>query len=65
MHPAPSHGGRPDELADLRKQFPGFRIWQEIIGDRVRYVARRTRAGLNPRTVVTGDVAELRAAILN
>ncbi len=50
-------------LTPLREEFPGFRIWREITGERVRYVARRTRAGLNPHTVVTDNAAELRAAL--
>lgn len=62
MHPTPTPC-EPDELAGLREQFPGFRIWREITGERVRYVARRLRVGLNPHTVVTADKAELRAAL--
>jgi O-methyltransferase involved in polyketide biosynthesis len=61
--PASIQDARPDELVGLREQFPGFRIWREITVGRVRYVARRTRAGLNPHTVVTDNVAELRAAL--
>jgi len=53
----------PGELAGLRKEFRGFRIWREITGDRVRYVARSQFPGLNPHTVVTADAAELRAAL--
>ena len=52
-----------DELATLQREFPRFRIWQETIHDRVRYVARSTHTGLNPHTVVTDDLAELRAAL--
>jgi hypothetical protein len=52
-----------DELASLRKDFPRFRIWRETIRDRVRYVARTKHPGLNPHTVVTDDLAELRAAL--
>ncbi len=53
----------PDELLAVQQQFPGFRIWREITGDRVRYVARSQRPGLNPHTVVTDNVSELRAAL--
>jgi len=53
----------PGELAGLREEFRGFRIWREITGDRVRYVARSQFPGLNPHTVVTADAAELRAAL--
>jgi hypothetical protein len=52
-----------DELATLQGEFPRFRIWQETIHDRVRYVARSTHTGLNPHTVVTEDLAEVRAAL--
>ena len=52
-----------DELTNLRKDFAGFRIWRETIGERVLYVARSQRAGLHPHTVVTGNLAELRAAL--
>ena len=52
-----------DELASLRKDFPRFRVWRETIGDRVHYVARSQHPGLNPHTVVTDDLAELRAAL--
>jgi hypothetical protein len=50
-------------LEEIRAQFPKFRIWREAICDRTRYVARSQHAGLNPHTVVTGDLAELRAAL--
>src|SRR5450755_2174847 len=50
-------------LADLRAEFPRFRIWQETVGDRVRYVARRVYAGSAPHTVVTHDLDELRATL--
>jgi hypothetical protein len=55
----------PDELelACLREQFPGFRIWREETWGRAKYIARRQQAGLNPHTVVTGDLGELRAAL--
>jgi hypothetical protein len=50
-------------LDEVREQFPQFRIWRETIPGRVRYVARSLSPGLNPHTVVTGDPAELRAAL--
>jgi hypothetical protein len=52
-----------DELTTLQGEFPDFRIWRETIADRVRYVARSRHANLNPHTVVTDDLAELRAAL--
>ena len=51
------------ELACLREEFPGFRIWREEAWGRIRYIARSQQAGLNPHTVVTGDLGELRAAL--
>jgi O-methyltransferase involved in polyketide biosynthesis len=52
-----------DELAGLQEEFPAFRIWREITGERVRFVARSLRPGVSPHTVVTDDVGELRAAL--
>jgi hypothetical protein len=52
-----------DELACLRVEFPGFRIWREETWGQTKYVARSQRAGLHPHTVVTGDLGELRAAL--
>lgn len=51
------------ELAILQAQFPCFRIWRERTCDRARYVARSLHPGLNPHTVVTDDIDELRAAL--
>ncbi len=50
-------------LADLRAEFPRFRIWQEIVGDRVRYVARRLHPDAGPHTIVTADLGEMRAVL--
>lgn len=52
-----------DGLATLRREFPAFRVWEEAAGDRIRYVARALRLGTRPYSVVTGDLAELRAAL--
>ena len=52
-----------DQLAALGEDFPQFRICQETIGDRVRYTACRQQPGLHPHTVITGDLAEIRAAL--
>jgi hypothetical protein len=52
-----------DDLGTLREEFPGFRIWREIIWDRTRYVARGVSRGVRPHTVVTADLDELRAAL--
>jgi O-methyltransferase involved in polyketide biosynthesis len=52
-----------DELEALHDEFPGFRIWTEIIGERARYIARSTQAGKSPHTLVTDDLGELRAVL--
>ena len=52
-----------DDLAVLRADFPAFKIWREHIPGRARYVARSLRDGLNPHTVVTSDLGELREAL--
>ena len=49
-----------DDLAVLRADYPGYKIWREITPGRDRYVARSLIAGLNPHTVVTDDLGELR-----
>jgi hypothetical protein len=51
------------ELAGLRLEFPGYRIWREAAGDRVRLVAVSQKLGVSPHTVVTGDAAEMRAVL--
>lgn len=51
------------DLASLHAEFPGYRIWHEITGDRARLVAVRRDHGMSPHTVVTADPAELRAAL--
>ena len=56
-------GQAPDELADLREEFPGFKIWKEVIGERTRYIARSLTLGSHPHTVVTANLDELRAAL--
>ncbi len=55
--------GATDVLAALSEDFPAFRIWREIVGDRIQYVARRRHADAHPHTVVTTDPARLRAAL--
>ena len=49
-----------DVLFGLQQEFPRFRIWQEIHGQRKRYVACRLVAGTRPHSVVTADPDELR-----
>ncbi len=52
-----------DWLAALQQQFPRYRIWQEDICGRIRYIARSLHFGLNPHTVITRDQDELHAAL--
>jgi hypothetical protein len=70
VHPAPKNPTASQaakalaaELDRLRADFPEFWIWPESTGSGVRFVARSQRPGLNPHTVVTADLAELRAAL--
>jgi hypothetical protein len=49
-----------DDLAMVQADFPGYRIWREILPGRDRYVVRSLLPGLNPHTVVTDDLTELR-----
>jgi hypothetical protein len=51
------------ELAGLQEDFPGFRIWREVTGERVRLIAVRRWRGTSPHTVVTAEAAELRALL--
>lgn len=52
-----------EDLAVLRAEFPAFRIWAEQMPGRVRYVARARAGGINPHTVITADLGELREAL--
>ena len=52
-----------DDLTGLQAEFPAFRIWREEYPGRPRYVARSRHLGLNPHTVVTTDLRELRDAL--
>jgi hypothetical protein len=65
MSDADVHQARQRELADLQQDFPGYRIWQEPMGACIRLVAVRRNPGTSPHTLVTTDVAELRAALAN
>jgi hypothetical protein len=48
----------------LSQEFPRFAICLEPAeGGKVRYIARNRYPDVHPRTVVTSDVAELRAAL--
>ncbi len=50
-------------LAALRKEFPRYQIWLEQAHGHYRFVARRLHPGTSPHTLVTDDLAELRAAL--
>lgn len=52
-----------EDLATLRADFPEFKIWEEFLPGRSRYVAQGRREGVRPHTVVTPDLGELRAAL--
>jgi hypothetical protein len=51
------------DLTELQEDFPGYRIFTDVTGERVRLVAVRRQHGISPHTVVTADAAELRAAL--
>lgn len=51
------------ELDAVRRDFPGYRIEVEPGPGRFRFVARRTRPGPGPHTLITSDLTELRAEL--
>jgi len=53
----------PAELAILQADFPCYRIWREQTYDRDRYHALSLHLEINPYTVVTDDIRELRAVL--
>ncbi len=65
MSDADGHHARQQELAHLQQDFPGYRIWQEAMGDRIRLVAVCRKPGTTPHTLVTTDLAELRTVLAN
>jgi hypothetical protein len=52
-----------ESLAVLRTEFPAYEVWREEVSGRVRYVARSRTPGVNPHTLITADVEELREAL--
>jgi hypothetical protein len=58
---------RPEVLAELtrlRAEFPGHWIGTETIPGRgIRYLARARQHDIQPHTVITPDLSELRAAL--
>jgi hypothetical protein len=63
MSEVEEHRAHQRELADLQQDFPGYRIWQEPMGDRIRLVAVRRKPGVGPHTLVARDLSELRSAL--
>ena len=56
----------PAQRADLdavRLDFPGYWIELEPMPGRRRYIARRIQPGPGPHTLITSDLAELRAQL--
>ena len=47
----------------MQRDFPGHRIWREIIPGRTVYVARSLHPAAHPHTVITPDLRELLAAL--
>ena len=52
-----------EDLAVMRAEFPEFKIWEEFLPGRSRYVARSLHEGVRPHTVVTADLGELWSAL--
>ena len=50
-------------LQAARRDFPRYQIDVEFTVERPRYVARRTHPGPGPHTLITSDLAELRAEL--
>jgi len=65
MSEAEEHRAQQRELADLQQDFPGYRIWQEAMGGRLRLVAVRREPGTSPHTLITTDPSELRSELAN
>ena len=52
-----------EALMKMQRDFPGHRIWREIIPGRTVYVARSQHPAARPHTIVTPDLRELRATL--
>ena len=62
--PVPEPSAEEDEaLIKIQRDFPGHRIWREIIPGRTVYVARSQHPTAHPHTVVTSDLRELHATL--
>ncbi|HEY5989103.1 MAG TPA: hypothetical protein VIV12_22390 [Streptosporangiaceae bacterium] len=53
----------PATLRDLCNEFPQFAIWREVMPDRARFTAQRIGFEHGLHSVITADVAELRAIL--
>jgi hypothetical protein len=53
----------PHALVALQAEFPGHQIGLQNLRGKFLYVARTRHLGLNPHTVITGDLDELAAAL--
>jgi hypothetical protein len=62
--PAPQPSAADDEaLMKTQRDFPGHRIWREIIPGRTIYIARSQHPAARPHTIVTPHLGELRDAL--
>ena len=52
-----------EDLAVLQAEFPAYKIWQEQIAGPGPVCGPQPAPGVNPHTVITADVAELREAL--
>lgn len=62
----PSGTGPPSDdetLMTMQRDFPGHRIWREIIPGRTVYIARSHHPTAHPHTVVTPDLREMHATL--
>jgi hypothetical protein len=50
-------------LDAARLDFPSYQIDVELTAEHPRYVARRTHPGPGPHTLITSNLAELRAEL--
>ena len=63
MNLEPTTTTDPAALEAVRRDFPRYRIDVELTVYRPRYVARRLGPGPGPHTLITSDLAELRAEL--
>jgi hypothetical protein len=62
--PGPELSAEDDEaLMKMQRDFPGHRIWREIIPGRTVYVARSQHPAAHPHTVVTPHLRELQITL--